>query len=283
MPPPTSTPAPIAWPTARKAAALGDNGDPVSVLREKGIAKANKTNLRALVNVLKGFEDFRSNGKLLIKEALALQLVAVTKLLDEAITENGTENDSRPAMKGDLKQAVNSIKAAAGPLPMSQSAALSFADMVRAPASSMRMAVSFADMVKAPASSMRMAVSRPLPSAEAQEKDIFVSLKNASPGSTFVTTLVTELTGKCNELLTMFFKDPKNGGIDLPSLLRSTSRLPNNNIILSFKLKDNTTRARVHTEDWVKNIDPAAAVPQCTYTVVAHNIPAAVWSNPVML
>ena len=112
------------------------------MLHEKGITEANKTNLHALENVLKGFEDYRSNGKLLIKEALALQLVAVTKLLDEAITENSTKDDSRPAMKGDLKQAVNSIKAAAGLLPMSQSAALSFANMVRAPASSMRMAVS---------------------------------------------------------------------------------------------------------------------------------------------
>ncbi len=39
----------------------------------------------------------------------------------------------------------------------------------------------------------------------------------------------------------------------------------------------------MHAEDWVKLIDPGALVPQRTYAIVAHNVPAAVWNNPVML
>jgi len=85
-----------------------------------------------------------------------------------------------------------------------------------------------------------------------------------------------ELTSKCNRLLIEFFGDPKNWGITLSSPLQSTSRLPNSNIVLSFKLKDDAVRVHVHVEDWVKLIDPGATVPQQTYAVVAHNVPAAV-------
>ena len=98
-----------------------------------------------------------------------------------------------------------------------------------------------------------------------------------------MSTPATELTGKCNTLLTEFFKDPKNGGLDIDTPLRSTSKLPNNNIILLFKQKEDAARARVHAEDWVKLMDPGAMVPQRTYAVVTHNMPAVVWTNPVML
>ena len=92
-----------------------------------------------------------------------------------------------------------------------------------------------------------------------------------------------ELTSKCNVLLTEFFRDPKIGGLDINSPLHSTSKLPNNNMVLSFKQKEDAVRAHVHAEDWVKLIDSGATVPQWTYAIVVHNAPTAVWSNLVML
>ena len=79
------------------------------------------------------------------------------------------------------------------------------------------------------------------------------------------------------------FRDPKNGGLHIDSPLHSTSKLPNNNIVLSFKQKEDAVRARVHAVDWVKLINSGAMVPQRTYAIVAHNAPAAVWRNLVML
>ena len=150
-------------------------------------------------------------------------------------------------------------------LPRSQVTPLSFADVVRTLAG------------------LRTAAPKPPPSAEAQEKEIFVSLKNTNTSSPFVVAPATELTSKCNTLLTDFFRDPKNGGFNVDSPLCSTSKLPNNNIVLTFKQKEDAVRARVHAEDWVKLINSGATVPQWTYAIVAHNAPAAVWSNPVML
>ena len=164
----------------------GDNGNPVFVLHEKGITEAHKASPQALVNALKQFGDYRKENKqLLINQAMATQLIAITKLLDKAIPQNGTDSDSRPATQGDIKQVVNRILATIGSLPTSQGTPPSFANIVRASASP-----------------MRTAASRPLPSAEAQEKDIFVPLKNTSTGSMFMTTPALELTGKCNAMLT---------------------------------------------------------------------------------
>ena len=261
MPPPTSTPgAPTQGRVARRTAV--DQGDPVAVLRDKGVTGANKSNLRTLVNVLKSFKDFKAGYH---GQAICSQILAVVKLLDEAVPAEANEDSSRPATQRDINMAVDSIKAAMTSLPMSQATPLSFADVVRTPAG------------------LRAAAPRPPPSAETQEKEIFVSLKNADASSPFVAAPATELTGKCNALLTEFFRDPKNGGLNIDSPLRSTSKLPNNNMVLSFKQKEDAVRARVHAEDWVKLIDPGATVPQRTYAIVAHNAPAAVWSNPVML
>ena len=70
-------------------------------------------------------------------------------------------------------------------------------------------------------------------------------MKNANRDAPFFRFPATELTACCSALLSDFFKDPKNGGIDMPSALRGSSRLPNGNIVLTFKSKDDATRARV--------------------------------------
>ena len=184
MAPPSSTPtAPTQASTQRNQPGV-DNGNPVSVLCEKGIMEANKASPRALVNVLKQFGNYQKDNKqLFINQTMATQLIAITKLLDEAILQDDTDNDSRPATQGDIKQAVNSILATIGSRPAPQSTTPSFADIVRTSASP-----------------MWATTSRPPPSAEAQEKEIFVSLKNAN--SVFISTPAMELTGKCNTLLT---------------------------------------------------------------------------------
>ena len=131
MAPPSSTPtAPPQASTQRNQPGV-DNGNPVSVLREKGITEANKASPRALVNVLKQFGNYRKDNKqLLINQPMATQLIAITKLLDEAIPQDDTNNDSRPATQGDIKQAINSILATIRSRPTTQSTAPSFADIV---------------------------------------------------------------------------------------------------------------------------------------------------------
>ena len=84
-------------------------------------------------------------------------------------------------MQREINMAVDSIKSAMTSLPMSQATPLSFADIVRTPAG------------------LRAATPRPPPSAETQEKEIFVSLKNADASSPFVAAPATELTGKCKD------------------------------------------------------------------------------------
>ena len=74
-------------------------------------------------------------------------------------------------------------------------------------------------------------------------------MKNASKDAPILHHFPTELTKRCNLLLSTFFRDPKNGSIDMPSVLHSTSRLPNGNVILSFRTKDNANRACVHVDD----------------------------------
>ena len=86
------------------------------------------------------------------------------KLLDEAIVVEGNEDSLRPATRHDINRAVDSIKSAMVSLPRSQAAPLSFADAVRTLAG------------------LWTATPRLPLSAEAQEKEIFVSLKNVNVG-----------------------------------------------------------------------------------------------------
>ena len=116
-----------------------------------------------------------------------------------------------------------------------------------------------------------------------QERDIFVSLKNADKNSIFISSLHTTLTDKLNELLAVFFKSPSNGGLDIQAPNHSTSQLANSNIMLSFKTKDGAQLTRTHVDSWIKFIDPRATTPHHTFTVVAHNTPASIWSDPMLL
>src|SRR6266481_2103605 len=110
MAPPAATPTAPTRASMQKNPPGGDNGNPVFVLRKKGITEANKASPRALANALKQFGDYRKENKqLLINQAMASQLIAITKLLDEAIPEDGSDSDSRLATQGDIKQAVSSI------------------------------------------------------------------------------------------------------------------------------------------------------------------------------
>jgi len=124
----------------------------VVVLCDRGVTEANKSNPRTLVNALKQFKDLKPGH-------MCNQLTSIIKLLEEAILTEGNEDDSRPATQCDINIAIDSIKSAMVLLPRSQAAPLSFADTVRTPAG------------------LRTATPRLPPSAEAQEKEIFISLK----------------------------------------------------------------------------------------------------------
>ena len=87
--------------------------------------------------------------------------------------------------------------------------------------------MSYAAAAKGPSSQNRLTPPRPAISPEAQEKEIFISMKNASKDTPILCPSPTELTKRCNLLLSTFFLDLENGGIDMPSVLHSTSRLPN--------------------------------------------------------
>ena len=241
---------------------MEDQGNLAAVLCDKGITEANKSDLCILVNALKLFKDFKAGYH---GQATCSQILALTKLLDEAVLAEGNEDSLRPGMQCEINKAINSIKSAMMSLPGSQATPLSFADIVRTLVS------------------LRTATPRPPPSAEAQEKEIFISLKNVNTSSLFVVAPAMELTSKCNVLLMDFFRDPKKGGLNVNSPLHSTSKLPNNNIVLTFKQKEDAVRACIHAKDWVKLIDPGATVPQWTFAIVVHNAPTVVWSNPVML
>ena len=131
MAPPSSTPAAPTQASTQRNQPRVDNGNPVSVLREKGITEANKASPRALVNVLKQFGDYQKDNKqLLINQTMATQLITITKLLDEAIPQDDANNNSRPATQGNIKQAINSILATIRSRPAPQSTTPSFADIV---------------------------------------------------------------------------------------------------------------------------------------------------------
>src|SRR6266481_3230348 len=241
-----------------------DLGDPVPVLKDRGITEANKGDLHALVDVLVSFKDFKKDSKYSIGRKWARQLVAVTSLLNEAVNCMDTPSPSRPATHADLQNAVNDIKSSLASQPTTLFA-------------------TYASAARGTVSQNCPTPPRPATSPEAQEKEIFISMKNTSKDAPFRRLPVTELTARCNVLLSAHFRDPENGGIDIPNALWSMSRLPNGNIILSFKSKDDAARARVHADDWVKTFDKGATTPQRTFAEVAHNAPASIWADPARM
>ena len=259
-PPPPSNP-----PPRRLSPAPADLGDPVQLLQGRGITEANKGSLRALVDALKGFTDFRRDGVSAktynIGKEWDKQLMAITTLLDEVASTpvSAPTGASPPATRDDLRQAVADIKSSLGPQPP-----LSYTAAAHG---------------HGPALPTRLTPHRPIASPETQEKEIFISMKNANRDAPFFRFPVTELTAHCSALPSAFFKDPKNGGIDMPSALHGSSCLPNGNIVLTFKSKDDVTRACVHADEWVKLINEGSTTPHHTFAVVAHNAPAAIWTD----
>jgi len=241
----------------------------VALLNERDINEANKTNPHALVKALKSFKDFKKDSKYSLTANWARQLVAITTLLEEVLrsADGDDEDNSSLVTKGNLKWATDSIKAAVS-YPSVQSASLPS---------------SYATAAHGPASQTRTLPPKPATSPEAQEKDIFISMRNMSKDAPFRKIPATDLTPRLNTLLSTYFRDPKNGRVDMPVSMCSTSHLPNGNVILSFKSKDDTTRARIHADGWVKIIDEAATTPQHTFAVVAHNAPTAIWADPARM
>ncbi|KAF8574076.1 hypothetical protein K439DRAFT_1642450 [Ramaria rubella] len=100
---------PTAPPRRNRSPTLNDTGDPVAVLAPKSITESNKTNLDALASVLESFGDFRKNNSYSYGKEGALQLLAVTKLLRNAVSIYGDPVD-RPITGSTLRDAVEDIK-----------------------------------------------------------------------------------------------------------------------------------------------------------------------------
>src|SRR6266481_2805575 len=184
-----------------------DLGDPVPVLKDRGITEANKGNLRALVDVLVSFKDFKKDSKYSIGREWARQLVAVTSLLNEAVNCMDTPSPSRPATHADLQNVVNDIKSSLASQPTTPF-------------------TTYASAARCTVSQNRPTPPRPATSPEAQEKEIFISMKNMSKDAPFQRLPVTELTARCNVLLSAHFRDPENGGIDMPTAHRACHDCP---------------------------------------------------------
>ena len=269
--PPLASPSPGLAPAmrtmGRKSPAPADQGDPVALLHDWGINEANKLNPGALVKALASFKDFKKNNKFNMTLKWARQLTAITVLLEEALctVDSNSDNDSSPATKGDLKCATDSINATIANSSLN--------------AHPLSPPLSYASAAHGLPSHSRSTPPKPAASPKVQEKEIFISMRNMSKDAPIHKLPATELMTRLNMLLSAHFIDPDNGGINMLNALHSTSQLPNGNLILSFKSKDDATRARVHANDWVKAIDDATTMPQCTFAVVAYNAPVALWTE----
>src|SRR6266481_2865036 len=143
-----------------------DLGDPVPILKDRGITEANKGDLRALVDVLISFKDFKKDSKYSIGHEWARQLVAVTSLLNEEVNCMDTPSPSRPAMHVDLQNVVNDIKSSLASQPTTPFA-------------------TYASAAHGTVSQNCPTPPRPATSPKAQEKEIFISMKNMSQDALF--------------------------------------------------------------------------------------------------
>jgi len=88
----------------------GDPGSPVAILASKGITENNKSDISSLATAMEAFMDFRhpgSNTYAFGKEG-ALQLIAITKLLQEAAMLHG---DNWPISQNDFVLEIKDLKA----------------------------------------------------------------------------------------------------------------------------------------------------------------------------
>jgi len=70
----------------------------------------------------------------------------------------------------------------------------------------------YANAIRGLVETFRPLTTKPTASADMQEKDIFVSLKNTNKSSSLISTPATILTDKANAMLIEFFKNLANGG-----------------------------------------------------------------------
>ena len=103
--------------------------------------------------------------------------------------------------------------------------------------------------------------------AELQQKQIFVSMKNVLKDTSILKWEPAILTRYCSNIITNFFeKDLDNAPMPLP--LHRITKFAVGNIRLTFKTFEDTNKARVHGDKWIKIIDPSATTPQISYAVV---------------
>jgi hypothetical protein len=235
-------------------------GDLLIVLAGKGITKENRFDPKTLSAAIRSvFSGLPSTSPYNIKKEGALQLTAICALLEEMPQHVSSQAEDTPATKRHLDAAVQQLTSAILGTPARSQNNPTYADMARQGA-------------------VQSGSNHKAPSPELQEKQIFISMRNAERSAEVSTLPASDLTPFCNRLLTKFFAQPSNGGLTIMTPLRGTSRSQAGNITLTFKSKDDADRARIHDE-WIRDIDPNAEIPQRFYAVVVHNAPADIFED----
>jgi len=91
------------------------------------------------------------------------------------------------------------------------------------PSHAQHFTLTYANAARSSTEAFQPHTNKPTASADMQEKDIFVLLKNSNKSSLFTLALDTTLTDKANVLLSEYFKNTLNGGLDIPTPVHSTS------------------------------------------------------------
>ncbi|KAF8484172.1 hypothetical protein JB92DRAFT_3131821 [Gautieria morchelliformis] len=91
---------------------IADPGDPVAILRDRGINEDNRTDIAALATALETFGDFKRGTTWNVGKEGATQLIAITRLVREASLLYGANrlvtNNDLQKMTAKIKEAISS-------------------------------------------------------------------------------------------------------------------------------------------------------------------------------
>jgi hypothetical protein len=122
------------------------------------------------------------------------------------------------------------------------------------------------------------AIQKQKMTAELQQKQIFVSIKNVLKDAPILKWEPAILTRYCSDIIYNHFENtPDNAHMPLP--LQGITKSAIGNVTLMFKTIEDANRAHGCADKWVKNIDPAATTPQWSYAVMAHNASTDIWPD----
>ena len=238
---------------------INDLGDPIAILNARGITEGNMTDISALATALESFGDFKRGTSWNIGKEGATQLIAITKLLQEASLLHGP---GRLATNNDLQKAVSNFKDV---VTSCQNHPITLNNIFYATAARCGLG--------APSNQGRLQKQKM--TAELQQKQIFISMKNVPIDTPMLKWESAILTRYCSNVITNFFEKDLDSA-PMPLLLHGITKSVASNVTLTFKTFEDMNKARAHTN---KIIDSTSTTPQWSYIVVAHNASTNTWSD----